>query len=637
MLNSSPANLRAPSRRKPSTFSIYAAPLLLLVIVLSGCGGGSNNATTQTPVRSGKVQMHVQWPAYQPGRSAGGRYIPGYAQSLFLELFLTDTPTTRYRMSANRPDDKPSLQTIAFNQFIPVGNYTLAVVARVEKEGQGATVASAATTFVVKEGQTFDANLTLATTLKTISIQGQPLSVSSGSVLSLVGQALDPDGKIVLLPVGALTWKLVSTNSIATITSDGAFTALSPGTARVRLSEDLAGVSAEADVIITNTVANPGGLANSSWPKAGGDIANTGRSKASGAIGTLGWSNLNSNRTFQFNGAVSIGEDGTLFAGTASIRVGNSPQLIALDSTTGTEKWHVALSEIGGQPTVGSDGTVYVGMRSGLVSAYESKTGAFKWSFQTIGGPPFDPITNPVSAFVPEMSVGSDGTVYVNAGVGYALDGKTGSQKWKADAGNGSQSIFSSSPAIGLLNTIYFGGGDPLFAVDGLTGAILWKVTAPNSIAGSFTTPSVGADGTVYCLHTGTPSVLYAFDGRTGTKKWQFIVSASSDVEKGSPAIGKDGTVYAVARNQLFAVDPTSGLMKWTSSGGSFQGQAPVIGADGTIYLYASSLTAFDPSNGNIKFSVSARTQDASTAQGLSIGADGSLYGVTTYSIYQIK
>ena len=618
--------------RSPQTRSRLAQTVVvsLLLFILSGCGGGSNDPPNQTSNRSGHVQVQVQWPAYQPTRAANSRYLPAYAQSLFLELYPTASPATRYRIAADRPDDKPSVQTVAFNQLIPAGNYTLAAVARIDKAGQGATVASAATSVVVEEGKTFSVDITLATTLKTLAIQAQPLSVSAGSVLSLVGQALDPDGKIVLLPVGALTWKLVSGGAFGAVTTDGAFTAISPGTARVRLSEDGAGVSSEADVTITGAVVNNnGGLANSSWPKANGDIANTGRSKATGATGVLGWI-YNGDIPFAgtFAGGVSFGEDGTLYTGYNPS--GPVRKLIAINTATKAEKWQVPVALGAYQPTVGADGTVYSGDYGGKVSALDGKTGASKWSFQTAEG----------LGYIPSMNIGADGTIYVNNGFGYAIDGKTGAMKWRADPGPITiLNSGSNPPAIGLLNTIYFGTNDRLFAVDGITGAILWKDSAPNNIVGGFTTPCVGADGTVYCLHTGLPSVLYAYNGRTGAKKWQFIVQSDLDIGEGSPAIAADGTVYVVGRNHLFALNPANGVMKWNgiSNGPSFQGQSPVIGADGTIYVYEVDLTAFNPSDGSVKFAVRARTNDASGAHGLSIGPDGALYGVTGLNIYQIK
>ncbi len=604
----------------------------LLLFILSGCGGGSNNPPNQTSNRSARVQALVQWPAYQAARAVNGRYIPAYAQSLFLELYPTNAPATRYRISADRPDDKPSVQTVAFNQLIPAGNYTLAAVARIEKAGQGATVASAATSVVVEEGKTFSVDITLATTLKTLAIQSQPLSVSTGSVLSLVGQALDPDGKIVLLPVGALTWKLVSGSAFGAVTTDGAFTAVSPGTARVRLSEDGAGVSSEADVTITGTVINNnGGLANSSWPKANGDIANTGRSNATGATGVLGWNYLDVSGTAFgnaiINGGVSVGTDGTLYVG---INIpGTNRMLSALDGKTGMEKWQVPVSRGAYQPTIGADGTIYSGDYDGKVSALDGKTGASKWSFQTAEG----------LGYIPSMNIGADGTIYVNNGFGYALDGKTGVQKWRVDPGTlTALNLGSNPPAIGPLNTIYFGTNDRLFAVDGITGAILWKDSSPNNIVGGFTTPCVGSDGTVYCVHTGLPSVLYAYNGRTGAKKWQFIIQSDLDVGSGSPAIAADGTIYVVGRNKLVALEPAVGAVKWMKTGLVIgQGQTPLIGVDGTIYVYSVFLNSFNPIDGSVIFNVRSRVNDASGAHGLSIGPDGSLYGVTGLNIYQIK
>ena len=601
--------------------AVVTAPLLF-ALLLVGCGGGAHNSVTSAA--GGRVAVKVLWPAYQPIRSAG-RYIPAYAQSLFLELYPTATPATRYRISANRPDDKPSTQTIAFNQLLPAGNYTLAVVARVEKNGQGATVASAATAVVVSEGQTFDASVTLATTLKTLAIQGQPLSFPAGSVLSLTGQALDPDGNLVLLPVGALTWSLVSGGSSAALTSDGAFTAIAPGTARVRLSEAAAGVTAEADVTITGAGSNTGGLAKSSWPKSGADVANTGRGGGSGAAGTLIWT-YDPDRLSQFFGGGSLGEDGTIYAGISILSSGEN-KVIGLNRNTGTEKWSAPVSGHPGQPTIGSDGTIYVGGNTGVISALNGQTGAAKWSFQAAA-------QNPLNNITAGINIGSDGTVFVNAGIAYALDGATGVQKWQANAGaGGAFALANSAPAIGPLNTIYFGGSDPLYAVDGLTGSVLWKVNTPNSIAGVFTTPAVGTDGTVYCIHNGVPSVLYAFDGRTGSKKWEFILSTDRDSGRESPAIGADGTVYAVSiGGPLNALNPATGAIKWTA--GSFtSGATPVVGGDGAVYCIRGAVFAFDGATGQSKWSSSV-LQDASTKIGLSLGADGSIYAVSTYSVY---
>ena len=622
-----------------------SASLLLFALFMTGCGGGSNQPAS---TRSGKVQVQVQWPAYQAVRSIDkdiqltktGRYIPAYAQSLFLELYLTSDPTRRYRIAANRPDEKPSVQAISFNQFLPVGDYTLAAVARAEKDGLGATVASASAPVVVTEGQTFNAELTLASTLKTLSIQGQPLSVSAGSLLTLTGQALDPDGKTILLPVGALTWKLVSGSEFANLTSDGAFTANSAGTAHVKLSEDGAGVSTEADVTITASNSTVSGLAKSSWPKYGGDVANTGRGGGSGAVGTIVWGyGANGTPPVQNRSGIkgaTLGPDGSVFVSSVLTGIpGEGPRISALDNATGAEKWIYKSADVYAQlglPTLSADNSLYVGDASGYVVALDSATGGLKWKFKTHVG---------ASLVSPASNISSDGTVFVNSDFAYALDGKTGTQKWSFESAPLGAGFDPNPPAIGPQNAVYFGDRDPLIAIDGVTGSILWRVSSPNSIAGSFGCPAVGSDGTVYCQHSGIPSVLYAFDGRTGAKKWQFILSQTADVQNGSPSIGADGTVYAVG-DFLYAISPVAGTMIWKGDVGFINqgitrtnGTKPSIAADGTIYTFSGRVYGFDKNTGTSKLLFNTRV--SVYANSVSIGPDGNLYIGDLDTLYKIR
>ena len=226
--------------------------------------------------------------------------------------------------------------------------------------------------------------------------------------------------------------------------------------------------------------------------------------------------------------------------------------------------------------------------------------------------------------------------MYVNAGVGYALESMSGVEKWRTGAVSSHLFLASSSPAIGPEGTIYFGGGDSLSAVFKKTGAVLWKSTAPNGTAGHFTTPAVGDDGTVYCLHTGSALILYAFDGKSGAIKWQFTVESHPDTQEGSVALGYDGTVYVRGGIPLYALYPSSGTIKWQTAGFFFD-QTPVIAVDGTVYLFYNTLTGIDQVRGYQLFRLSTDVPDISQAKGLSVGPDGSLYGVSSYRIYQYK
>ena len=249
---------------------------LSLILVLSGCGGSAVK-TSET----GRVRILVEWPPLPPT----SRYIPTYAKSLVFELYREGEPSSRVALVANRPDSPSASQTIEINQVLATGTYVLAGVARVEKEGQGSTVASASTTFSVAPFKTAEVDITLATTLRTLTILGTPLKVPQGGTLNLSGEARDPEGKLVFLPTSVLQWSVVAGGSSGTVSATGQFNALAPGTVRVRLAEPGAAVASEADITVTAASA----LATTAAPKDRGDAQNRGRSSGSGASGVKSW------------------------------------------------------------------------------------------------------------------------------------------------------------------------------------------------------------------------------------------------------------------------------------------------------------------------------------------------------------
>jgi outer membrane protein assembly factor BamB len=60
-----------------------------------------------------------------------------------------------------------------------------------------------------------------------------------------------------------------------------------------------------------------------------------------------------------------------------------------------------------GSPTVGADGTVYVGSDDHHVYAVDGATGAKKWAFNTGG------------SVYPSPAIGADGTIYIGSNDGY--------------------------------------------------------------------------------------------------------------------------------------------------------------------------------------------------------------------------
>lgn len=128
-------------------------------------------------------------------------------------------------------------------------------------------------------------------------------------------------------------------------------------------------------------------------------------------------------------------------------------------------------------------------------------------------------------------------------------------------------------------------------------------------ISSLFSTPTLGADGTLY-IPTHHPiynASLYVV-GSTGKLSWKFDVDSMAVSE---PMIGGDGTVYVNSTHwsrrgddfdhHLFALDPQDGSVKWSHNIGSTC-SGPGIGKDGTVYTAGTEgVFAFYP-NGKVKW-----------------------------------
>ena len=130
------------------------------------------------------------------------------------------------------------------------------------------------------------------------------------------------------------------------------------------------------------------------------------------------------------------------------------------------------------------------------------------------------------------------------------------------------------------------------------------------------TSAAIGADGTIYI--GSDDGFLYALDGTTGTVKWQY--NTGNQVWS-SPAIGVDGTVYV----EFFAFNPADGTLKWQSKMEYTASTSPVIGTDGTLYIGSDEGTvyAINSTNGVLKWQyTTGGTVDSSPALSL----DGTVY-----------
>lgn len=350
----------------------------------------------------------------------------------------------------------------------------------------------------------------------------------------------------------------------------------------------------------------PSGYAESPWPGArGGRARRTGRGFGSGATGVSLW-------TFNgggFRDEPTIGADGTVYIGS------DDHKLYAINGVTGALKWSFDTgSIILSAPAIGSDGTVYFGSSGepvnhigGKFYALDGATGAVKWSF-----------TSPTWGFA-DPAIEPDGTVIVPERESvYAFDGATGAVKWHVPlTGN-----FECAPTIGEDGTIYlpiaqFDGS--VVALDPATGATKWQLAFPDQ-GGSNSTVALGVDGTLYVASQGNR--IYAIDTANHTIKWSFTTGGSNFR---GPAVGQDGTVYCGSQDHMmYAINGATGALKWSLDTGSQIMSAPSVGADGTVYIAnMSTLYGLDGSTGAQKFAISTPAVMVST---LAIGADGTLY-----------
>jgi outer membrane protein assembly factor BamB len=152
----------------------------------------------------------------------------------------------------------------------------------------------------------------------------------------------------------------------------------------------------------------------------------------------------------------------------------------------------------------------------------------------------------------------------------YAVDAKTGQEKWKFKTGedpvNYNQTGLQSSPAV-VDGVVYFGCRDSNFyAVDAATGQEKWKykITWVNASAAV-------RDGTVY-FGTSIPAFFIALDAGTGKERFKF--DAHTPVFS-SPALAGGLAYFGSFNGSLYAVNLADGKLVWEFQTESAKKNAP--------------------------------------------------------------
>jgi len=255
--------------------------------------------------------------------------------------------------------------------------------------------------------------------------------------------------------------------------------------------------------------------------------------------GTLRWQ-------FEFNAGSAIftsnvqsspviAPDGTIYVGSIDTN------LYALNPD-GTVKWAVSptLSSISSSPVRGHDGTIYIMDATCTLFAF-SKIGDPLWNFDLSAGTCYDA----------SPSVGTDGTVYIGGPFErdvYAINAD-GTLKCKFLTGW----TIVSTPAIAVDGTIYV-GSDFLYALNP-NCTLKWKIPQ-SGVSFSSSSAAIGADGTIYWQGG---RGLYGLNP-DGTVKWSRadFDSPGGGTLDPSGAIGADGILYWVDSSDSF--NPTTRL-----------------------------------------------------------------------------
>ncbi len=195
-----------------------------------------------------------------------------------------------------------------------------------------------------------------------------------------------------------------------------------------------------------------------------------------------------------------------------------------------------------------AEGMVYFGNQKGIFYALDSKTGEERWTFKT--GAPMR--SSPAVV---------NGTVYFGCHDKniYALDAWTGEKKWAYQTGG----LVRSSPAVWekedyhevYSRWLLVGSQDGfLYALEPSKGQLKWRFKTEGPV---FSSPTVSADTVYFGSLDGN---VYAVDIGTGKEKWRFKTGYWVTA---TPAI-LDGTVYIPSWDgNLYALDAATGKKQW--------------------------------------------------------------------------
>jgi len=245
----------------------------------------------------------------------------------------------------------------------------------------------------------------------------------------------------------------------------------------------------------------------------------------------------------------AISEDGTLY-------VCAGLTLYALDPADGQEIWQLGNLQGGNVNAVsavtGADGTIYISSNDMFYAV--NPDGTYKWPS------PFQ-LSEEHEKSYSSPAIATDGTIYFGA------EGTWGTRQ-------GQGYVYAVSP----------------------DGTLKWRYDVPG-LRPVRASPAIASDGTIYVTTRAyfedgiQPALCLALNPEDGSLVWRYAIAPKEGIPVAqdaytSPAVGADGTIYFAAEsNFIYALNPDGTLLWDVDTTDGINWSSPAIMPDGTLYI----------------------------------------------------
>lgn len=260
--------------------------------------------------------------------------------------------------------------------------------------------------------------------------------------------------------------------------------------------------------------------------------------------------------------------DGTVFVRAES---GNDGYVIALQADSGAKLWQYkfpavgsAYDNIGGHVTspVVASGLLIVGAAETIV-ALDTHSGREVWTYTT---------EFPV---ISSVSIANETLYAADFSRLYALDLKTGQERWRFDHG---QLALYFAPIL-VEDEVAIAGYDTIYLLDRNTGKVVWSKRFDDTQV----IPAGASEDAIYVKSTNR---FWALDRISGNVRWNYAATNFVSL----PAITRD-QIYVVTRSdggsQIRALAQADGQELWRVDQAGLTNAAPVV-AGGRLYARTS-------------------------------------------------